>query len=127
MKLLFRGTNTVHFNQRKELMGVYCGTRMFNSYRTSATPDLMNALVSGDNRCDDIYYQHLDAKPILIAINAEKYRQKAGLENSEIEIHGLIDFKDIIVIKSIDDLLKVCPNARDEEIDFFKKYYVGNE
>lgn len=128
---LYRGTNDFIFRQRKE-KGFYYG-RKNSDYVTSTNIVLGYAMVAGFNRCKDSWLSQNNAKPILLAIDIQKYldQMETGLEfagpralNSEIEISGKIDFDDVVVVDSLDRLLEVCPHAKQGEIDFFKREYL---
>ena len=125
MKLLFRGTNKAHFEHKQDIVGFYYGTPAFKEYETPVHIDLMNALTEGTKKYYEECYQQNDTKPLLIVINAEKYKLKQGFDDSEVVIKGKISLKDITVISTIEDLLKICPSAEQDEIDIFKKYYLG--
>jgi hypothetical protein len=84
-------------------------------------------MICGLGRCKHDY-AYYNAKPILLAIDTQKYadQMKIGLEGEghEIEIEGKIDFKDVTVVDSLEKLLEVCPHAKDFEIDGFKREYL---
>jgi len=130
-RYLYRGTNDFDFKQRQE-KGFYYGQKN-GDYVTSTNIVLIYAMVAGVNRCKTAWYQQNNAKPILLAVDIQKYldQMSLGLEfmgpralASEIEVSGKIDFNDIVVVDSLDRLLEVCPHARQGEIDFFKREYL---
>lgn len=125
--MLFRGTSDVIFERTKQL-GFYYGRKSFGSYITSASSDAMSAMISGKNRCLCAYYTQFKAKPVLIAIKPDNYSDslRKGLEACETEIAGKIDFKDVIHIDSIEKLLGINPLLKEEEIEYFRRFYLKN-
>ncbi len=126
--LLYRGTNNIDLENRKK-QGFYYG--IFSSsdekYFTSTSPDLMYALISGKNRCETLWYVQNKAKPVLIAINPKNYLKSLspGLESCEILIDEKISFDDIKVIDSLEKLVESYQSPRKEEIEYFKRFYLG--
>ncbi|MFH1503658.1 MAG: hypothetical protein ABIE36_03300 [Candidatus Diapherotrites archaeon] len=127
---LYRGTNDLDFSLRKD-EGIYFGVKRNGGvgYITCTSVNLLKAIINGANRCGTEDYKRRNAKPVLLAINPEKYinSMELGLESGEVEIRDRIDFKDIIVINSLDNFLRFSPDAKQREIDLFKLRYLSSD
>ena len=91
---------------------------------------MLDAMISGLGRLNsDWMHYPKGARPVLLAINAEKYIQKMekGIEPSEFEIIGKIDYSDIVLLDSQERLLEFYPQAKSKtrEMEFFVKNYLG--
>ncbi len=120
---LFRGTTDVQFNFRRSGDFYYgCGNSR-QGYSTSTSLNPVYAIFCGVGRCKDFE----SAKPMLLTIKPDNYldSMREGLEfgtiGSEIEILGKIDFKDIVVVDSLDKFLEVYPNATPKGIRAFQE------
>lgn len=131
-KCLYRGTTNKGFELRKTNR-TYFGRRSSGELITCTTLSLLYAMVSGGQRCLTDYSRERDVHPLLLAIDPSNYRDnvRLGLEylapgstSNEIEIVGEIDFKDIVVVDSLDKLHKVHPNLDGSEIDYFRRKYL---
>ena len=124
-KYLFRGTNDFYFNLRKK-QGFYYGITQNQELLTSTSTVLINALIAGINRCNTMDCQQRNAKPVLLAINSLNYinSMQSGLEPEEIEIKGKINLNDIIVIDSLDKLVKTSESLKNPEIEKFNSNYI---
>lgn len=126
-RYLYRGTNEIDFKYRKK-DGFYTGRNTSTGYSEISTSRfLLQAMICGEARSRIVSYTRLDEdpKPLLMAIKTNNYIDvmKKGLESEEIEIHGFIDLKDVIEVRSVDQLVEVCPHLTGVELEFFKKYY----
>jgi len=128
-QILFHGASNLQFEHKKK-QGFYYGRRIFDDYTTEVTLDLMSALREGTEECKVSYYKQNsaikqdNAIPVLLAIDAERYKKEDGIGELEIEIIGQILLKDVTLIQAIDKLLEVHPSAKKEELDFFKQFYL---
>ena len=123
-KYVFRGTNTHAFRICKE-MSFYYGifSPQEDTYLTSTSFDLLDAMINGVGRCNDWFHLSEGAKPVLVAIKFGNYKYREGEEGPiETEILGKIDFNDVVVINSLDKLKEIyLPNKA--ETEFFLKYH----
>ena len=126
---LFRGTTDIMFNLRKDEGFYYGCAHNRQGYFTSTSLNPIYALICGISRCKDFNeWEH--AKPLLMAIKPDKYldSMREGLERGkEIEILGKIDFKDIIIIDSLEKLLGFHPNATRRAIKLFQENILGEK
>ena len=133
-RYLFRGTNDIAFNDKRNT-SFYFGRKEWRDGRiqlvTSLTPDALYAMISGLGRLNsDWMHYPKGAKPVLLAINTEKYIRKLekGVEPSEFEIIGKIDYSDIVLLDSQEILLefylKANKKCKRHEMEFFLKKYL---
>jgi len=128
-KILFHGTSNLQFEHKRK-QGFYYEKRIFSDYTTLVSLDLMSALREGKERAETSYYKQSNAIkqdnaiPVLLAIDAERYKKEDGIGELEFVIQEQILLKDVTLIQSIDKLLEFNPSAKQEELDFFKQFYL---
>lgn len=125
---LYRGTYDSIFKLKQESGHLYYGRTENGRKTTSTGGSLIYAMVYGVRTCRN--HPEENAKPVLLAIAVEKYINsiRDGLEGpSETKIEGMIDWEDIVVVDSLDKLLRVCPGAHPKAVDYFKEHYLGQK
>ncbi len=83
-------------------------------------------MLSGVQRCKTDYAHIEEARPLLVAVKTDNYLgvMRPGIEGTEVEVLGKINFNDVIIIDSLDVLKKIKPDVNDVEIEEFKSSFL---
>ncbi len=131
-KFLFRGTNSLHFQNRRTRNGSYFGFYGYYNgntnkkyFLTCTTLDILEAMVNGLGRIKSDGLQS-KAEPILIAINTLPYIDKTdkGIEwPGEYVILGTIKPNHIELIDDLDKLRLFSEGLTEQRFDVIKSMF----